>query len=319
MADLEAKLRELLQKLEPTKESIQTVAYYFDFHRRFASVVVRIWGEELFASADAAHKLNLLYLANEVLQTFRKKGDAFLAEFARVLPSCVKHFSDVADDKTKQRAEKTLSVWATRQIYDKEFINCLIATLHNKAKHNPVAFVSAPAVQNAVPLPSHVNDDPVVKPLLVVENCRKEREQAAMAVSKIRAELLTPQIAHTLDFQDPVVQYDLHSAIDAIEHYRAQLEDELKVRAGAMLALSSFCSEEGMSVTEEKLKWCEEEYESLRKAHSTHRPILVADDDEEEDAEGEDEDMHNGNNEKDEQQQQQQRWKTNTTRAHAIS
>ena len=56
--------------------------------RRNAEVSVQKW-KEAVESADSKKRLTLLYLANDVLQNARKKGDEFAKAFSNILSDSV--------------------------------------------------------------------------------------------------------------------------------------------------------------------------------------------------------------------------------------
>ena len=63
-----------LTSLNESQDSIVTVAQWIMFHRRYAAQTAQLWVATLQESPTANKKLNLLYLANEVVQQSRARG-----------------------------------------------------------------------------------------------------------------------------------------------------------------------------------------------------------------------------------------------------
>ena len=52
------------------------------------------------------HKVRLLYLANDILQNSKRKGNEFISEFWKVLPAAIKDVTEKGDDKGKNVASR---------------------------------------------------------------------------------------------------------------------------------------------------------------------------------------------------------------------
>ncbi|KAI8110619.1 hypothetical protein M9435_002293 [Picochlorum sp. BPE23] len=76
-----------------------------------------MWWEAYFSKSSTKKKLSLLYLANDVLQTSRKKGPEYVQEFLKVLPKAVAAFLQKADDAGKKSVDRMISVWEKRQVF----------------------------------------------------------------------------------------------------------------------------------------------------------------------------------------------------------
>ena len=66
-----------LAGLNATSQSIETLSHWCVFHRKRAKTLVPTWQQELRA-APPKRKLTFLYLANDVLQNSRKKGNEWI-------------------------------------------------------------------------------------------------------------------------------------------------------------------------------------------------------------------------------------------------
>ncbi|KAI8908807.1 hypothetical protein DFJ77DRAFT_473352 [Powellomyces hirtus] len=86
----EASLVHKLAKLVDTQDSITVLSQWLMYHRKHAALSVQTWARELH-KATPARKLSFLYLANDVVQNSRRKGDEFVKEFAKVFPETLPH------------------------------------------------------------------------------------------------------------------------------------------------------------------------------------------------------------------------------------
>lgn len=85
MSFSDSSLLKKLQDLNNTQQSVQTLSLWLIHHRKYAKTVVNTWLRELQQAPKPERRLTLMYLANDILQNSRKKGDEYLKEFATVL------------------------------------------------------------------------------------------------------------------------------------------------------------------------------------------------------------------------------------------
>lgn len=57
-----------------------------------------------------AQKVPLLYLANDILQNSRKKGNEFVFEFWKVLPGVLKDLIEKADDQGRKAVNRLVCI-----------------------------------------------------------------------------------------------------------------------------------------------------------------------------------------------------------------
>lgn len=70
--------------------------------------MVTTWDKQ-FHSSDMAKKVPLLYLANDILQNSKRKGNEFVTEFWKVLPSALKAVVSDGDDRGKTVVSRLVS------------------------------------------------------------------------------------------------------------------------------------------------------------------------------------------------------------------
>ncbi|XP_029928264.1 regulation of nuclear pre-mRNA domain-containing protein 2-like isoform X2 [Myripristis murdjan] len=128
-AALEASLDRRFQGVSNTMESIQGLSAWCIENKKYHSLVVRYWMKWLKKS-DTNHRLNLFYLANDVIQNCKRKNAiAFRSTFAEVLPNAAQL---VKDGKVRKSVERIFSIWEERSVYPEELIAQFKAGLNKK-------------------------------------------------------------------------------------------------------------------------------------------------------------------------------------------
>ena len=147
-----AALDKKFKSLNSTLQSIQGTAQWIIQHRKNAKTVVGQWYKELqegvrskvavirllliwtrfFSSVvDTKKKLTLLYLANDIIQSCKKKGPEFKVEFAKVLPRAFQLVSREKDESLCKSVERIISVWEERKVFESDVILRLKSLLGN--------------------------------------------------------------------------------------------------------------------------------------------------------------------------------------------
>jgi regulator of Ty1 transposition protein 103 len=138
----EPSLLKKLAELTSTQQSVQTLSLWLIHHRRHSKHIVSIWLDQLKHTDSNERKLTLIYLANDILQNSRKKGDEYLNEFSTVLNEAIQSSASTADDKTKFTLERILNIWKDRKIYPDKTIDKFKATLHSGKNESTVNILS---------------------------------------------------------------------------------------------------------------------------------------------------------------------------------
>ncbi|KAG6384419.1 hypothetical protein SASPL_155763 [Salvia splendens] len=81
-----------------------------------AELVVTTWDRQ-FHSSEIAQKVPLLYLANDILQNSKRKGNEFVTEFWKVLPSALKELESKGDDRGKNVVSRLVGIWEERRVF----------------------------------------------------------------------------------------------------------------------------------------------------------------------------------------------------------
>ncbi|KAK8533772.1 hypothetical protein V6N13_028546 [Hibiscus sabdariffa] len=109
-------LADKLSKLNSTQQCIETLSHWCIFHQSKAALVVATWDKQ-FHSSQMAQKVPLLYLANDILQNSKRKGNEFVNEFWKVLPAALKDLLENGDDRGKNVVSRLVGIWEERRVF----------------------------------------------------------------------------------------------------------------------------------------------------------------------------------------------------------
>ncbi|XP_044483251.1 regulation of nuclear pre-mRNA domain-containing protein 1B-like [Mangifera indica] len=109
-------LADKLSKLNGTQQCIETLSHWCIFHQSKAELVVTTWDKQ-FHSSSMVQKVPLLYLANDILQNSKRKGNEFVTEFWKVLPSALKDVVEKGDDHGKKVVSRLVNIWEERRVF----------------------------------------------------------------------------------------------------------------------------------------------------------------------------------------------------------
>ncbi|MED6148377.1 hypothetical protein PIB30_052685 [Stylosanthes scabra] len=125
-------LTDKLSKLNSTQQCIETLSHWCIFHRSKAELVVETWNKQFFNS-ETAQRVPLLYLANDILQNSKRKGNEFVTEFWKVIPAALKDVLEKGDDQAKQVASRVLDIWEQRRVFRSQAHNLKAVVLGEDA------------------------------------------------------------------------------------------------------------------------------------------------------------------------------------------
>ncbi|XP_037682015.1 regulation of nuclear pre-mRNA domain-containing protein 2 isoform X8 [Choloepus didactylus] len=132
---LESSLDRKFQSVTNTMESIQGLSSWCIENKKHHSTIVYHWMKWLRRSAYP-HRLNLFYLANDVIQNCKRKNAIIFREsFADVLPEAA---ALVKDPSVSKSVERIFKIWEDRNVYPEEMIMALreaLSTTFKTQKH----------------------------------------------------------------------------------------------------------------------------------------------------------------------------------------
>ncbi|XP_055975173.1 LOW QUALITY PROTEIN: regulation of nuclear pre-mRNA domain-containing protein 2 [Sorex fumeus] len=128
---LESSLDRRLQAVTNTMESIQGLSSWCIENKKHHGTIVYHWMKWLRRSAYP-HRLNLFYLANDVIQNCKRKNAIIFREsFADVLPEAA---ALVKDPSVSKSVERIFKIWEDRNVYPEEMIMALREALSTTFK-----------------------------------------------------------------------------------------------------------------------------------------------------------------------------------------
>ncbi|XP_019896854.3 regulation of nuclear pre-mRNA domain-containing protein 2 [Esox lucius] len=162
---LEATLDRRFQGVSNTMESIQGLSTWCIENKKYHSLIVRYWMKWLKKS-DTNHRLNLFYLANDVIQNCKRKNAiVFRSAFAEVLPNAALM---VKDPKVRKSVERIFTIWEERNVYPEEVITQLKANLTRKEREREKEKEKEKAKETPPP-PAPVNPKAALKSKIVAD------------------------------------------------------------------------------------------------------------------------------------------------------
>jgi len=108
----------LFREVNHTQASIEGASAKILFWKKHAKEVVHYW-DVVFRESAPPKKLNLVYVANDLLQKSRagRGSREFAEEFFRVLPTALRHMIKHCDAKVQQRLKRVVDVWGDREVF----------------------------------------------------------------------------------------------------------------------------------------------------------------------------------------------------------
>ncbi|KAE9419654.1 hypothetical protein Angca_009807 [Angiostrongylus cantonensis] len=183
----EAAMRERLSKLRPQQDCINTLSMWLMHHHRHTDEIVQIWLKEVRKETNSSQIVNLLYIANDVIQNSRKKNPEMMAKFFTVLEPAFRHAAKISGPELDKAMIKTLNVWRDRQIYNEDQLAILDAVVkrrkstgsnnvtthhsHVHAPHVPELFPTS--VTASAPPPEYDSESVSTNVTEVLESLRK--------------------------------------------------------------------------------------------------------------------------------------------------
>ncbi|XP_053302743.1 regulation of nuclear pre-mRNA domain-containing protein 2a isoform X1 [Pleuronectes platessa] len=196
---LEATLARKFQGVTSTMDSIQGLSTWCIDNKKYHSVIVRHWMRFLKKS-DAPHRLNLFYLANDVIQNCkRKNATVYRAEFAEVLPEAFGLVNQEGDAKVINKLERILSIWEERGVYAGTLISELRSGLIKEESPPETPVEQKTPVESKADLQSKIVAEFVPQALIdqlakykksLADLDMREKQQAAMRVDICSSEAL---------------------------------------------------------------------------------------------------------------------------------
>eukprot|EP00890_Picochlorum_soloecismus_P006306 jgi/Picsp_1/6677/NSC_04020-R1_enth vhs family protein len=248
MALNEETFAQRMEKLMNTQESIESTSSWCSLWRSDASSLV-LWWELYFSKADTQKRLSMIYLANDVIQTSRKRGPEFVREFLKVLPGAIGDFMRNADEKSKESVERVISVWEKRKVFGRqsEKIKELVQKAAERKPQEPTNTAKAKTKEVAV-VPEKVDLPEEVRILLKIvqeaDLCSQKRIVAQNAYDKASEDgnVANEILASVLLSYQEALKDEMEHRMKVIEYLNSMIDSQKKVYNVALSAASLFPS-----------------------------------------------------------------------------
>jgi len=123
-----------LVELRDSQKEIQALSQFCVHHRQHAKIVVKVWYKNI-KTIVPARKLTAMYLANDVVQNSKKKGQEFAKEFGFVMRKVFDHLAQIElEEKTIMSLVRLIGIWHERQIFDKKTLHDIHKIWDHKRK-----------------------------------------------------------------------------------------------------------------------------------------------------------------------------------------
>ncbi|XP_055214001.1 regulation of nuclear pre-mRNA domain-containing protein 2 isoform X10 [Gorilla gorilla gorilla] len=177
---LESSLDRKFQSVTNTMESIQGLSSWCIENKKHHSTIVYHWMKWLRRSAYP-HRLNLFYLANDVIQNCKRKNAIIFREsFADVLPEAA---ALVKDPSVSKSVERIFKIWEDRNVYPEEMIVALREALTST---NPKAALKSKIV-------AEFRSQALIEELLLYKRSEDQIELKEKQLSTMRVDVCSTE------------------------------------------------------------------------------------------------------------------------------
>ncbi|XP_045646591.1 regulation of nuclear pre-mRNA domain-containing protein 2 isoform X7 [Ursus americanus] len=177
---LESSLDRKFQSVTNTMESIQGLSSWCIENKKHHTTIVYHWMKWLRRSAYP-HRLNLFYLANDVIQNCKRKNAIIFREsFADVLPEAA---ALVKDPSVSKSIERIFKIWEDRNVYPEEMIVALREALTST---NPKAALKSKIV-------AEFRSQALIEELLLYKRSEDQIEMKEKQLSTMRVDVCSTE------------------------------------------------------------------------------------------------------------------------------
>ena len=117
-----------LAKLSDSQQSIQTLSHWVQYHKSSCNESAVTWAQECLRAPPARHLL-YVYLANDIMQNSKRKGNEFCDAYGAQLPAVLPKMYAGASEEVKSKMLKVVNIWEERRVLDSSLLNELYARM----------------------------------------------------------------------------------------------------------------------------------------------------------------------------------------------
>jgi regulator of Ty1 transposition protein 103 len=239
------------------------------FHRKRAKILAPTWQRELRA-APGKRKLGFLYLANDVMQNSRKKGNEWIEAMWPIMSWAMKHtLRHTGDDKVAKSCAKLVKVWTDRRIFGSRDLEGWLDVSADDEDPAPAPAAPAPAKTAAAPTVARRREERLAEIPSALTGKNAELAKALEACETAAKALATANVACDADLRDDVLADDFLDAASDPEDAKRRVQAAESALASRRAALeeSARCRGEAARLAREVAEACEaaaaEESEAL--------------------------------------------------------
>eukprot|EP01097_Dermamoeba_algensis_P005709 TRINITY_DN3613_c0_g2_i1.p1 TRINITY_DN3613_c0_g2~~TRINITY_DN3613_c0_g2_i1.p1 ORF type:complete len:593 (-),score=147.67 TRINITY_DN3613_c0_g2_i1:115-1893(-) len=265
----EAAFVEKLRKLRNTPHSIQTLSHWVIYHRKKYKEIVSIWEKDISKATSTERKLSLVYLANDVMQTSRKKGMEFIQGFSRNLSKILTTFYKESEKDYREKITRMLDVWEERKVFSSEYVSSIRSSFKSIQSDEIAAYVQ-PMENSIIP-----KDNPLMKLISEIERESIQDELLSENISQYPPSLFVYDISKT---QEQMIEMSskLEEAQSLVEKLKTRLEKDLDRRSKLMSLLNELLENQdaNINISNSRLQECGKKLEQIQETKTKVQAAL---------------------------------------------
>lgn len=261
----EQSLRQKFASLSNNSNSIQSTSNWLLKNHNNREIIIRVWLRTVKKEVKGQRIVNLLYVANDVIQNARKACPQFKDDFFAAIESSFRHSSETASKEVEGAVGKLIHIWKDRQIFTPSQIKRLQevhsqmklsgsfpspASKDNGNNTQPTQFIVEEAKKNA---------QDVLLSLKRLQNPPSTEREIRVQLSKYPDNISCPEKLQSVQNSQEAKQLlaKNEEALPMLEDYVKRLKDETKERETLETNLNMLIQNVRMSI-EHHEKLCRE-------------------------------------------------------------
>ena len=130
-----------LAKLSDSQQSIQTLSHWVQYHKSSCNESAVTWAQECLRAPPARHLL-YVYLANDIMQNSKRKGNEFCNAYGAQLPAVLPKMYAGASEEVKSKMLKVVKQGFGLFIFQTVlWVNNPVGTTITKVKVPPIGML----------------------------------------------------------------------------------------------------------------------------------------------------------------------------------
>ncbi|KAI9823031.1 MAG: hypothetical protein M1832_002685 [Thelocarpon impressellum] len=240
-----------LSALNETQESIVTVAQWVLFHKRHAERTAQLWFQRL-KDSGANKKLNLMYLANEVVQQSKaRRKDDFLIAFSPVIAEASATAYRGATNEVQQKLRRVVEVWRQRQIFEQPIQVAIEARIddYDKSRSSGKKSLLGSSIFSSVGSSTPAEIQPLVPLQLAVSKIATTKATSAANANQEYEKLTDPTAAAPTP---PVHAARLSGLLKSLASAEGAVAESIKARRALIEGLEKILDHNRSSLKQEE-------------------------------------------------------------------